>query len=54
MLSTYLTGGNSSLMTKELVETAKAWLLAAFFRIRAGGVFSGMEFTNIGVGAPRS
>jgi len=51
MLSTYLTGGNSSLMTKELVDKQqKALALAAIpLELEDGGVFIMYGITNMGV-----
>jgi predicted Zn-dependent peptidase len=51
MLSTYLTGGNSSLMTKELVDKQqKALAIAAIpLELEDGGVFIMYGITNIGV-----
>jgi zinc protease len=51
MLSTYLTGGNSSLMTKELVDKQqKALALAAIpLELEDGGVFLMYGITNMGV-----
>jgi zinc protease len=51
MLSTYLTGGNSSLMTKELVDKQqKALAIAAIpLELEDGGVFIMYGITNMGV-----
>jgi zinc protease len=51
MLSTYLTGGNSSLMTKELVDKQqKALALAAIpLELEDGGLFIMYGITNMGV-----
>ena len=51
MLSTYLTGGNSSLMTKELVDKQqKALVVAAIpLELEDGGVFLMYGITNMGV-----
>lgn len=51
MLSTYLTGGNSSLMTKELVDKQqKALAVAAIpLDLEDGGVFLMYAITNMGV-----
>lgn len=51
MLSTYLTGGNSSLMTKELVDKQqKALAVAAIpLDLEDGGVFLMYGITNMGV-----
>jgi predicted Zn-dependent peptidase len=51
MLSSYLTGGNSSLMTKELVDKQqKALALAAIpLELEDGGVFIMYGITNMGV-----
>ncbi|MHA7131249.1 M16 family metallopeptidase [Algoriphagus namhaensis] len=51
MLSTYLTGGNSSLMTKELVDKQqKALALAAIpLELEDGGIFIMYGITNMGV-----
>jgi zinc protease len=51
MLSTYLTGGNSSLMTKELVDKQqKALAVAAIpLELEDGGVFLMYGITNMGV-----
>ena len=51
MLSTYLTGGNSSLMTKELVDKQqKALAVAAIpLDLEDGGVFLMYALTNLGV-----
>ena len=51
MLSTYLTGGNSSLMTKELVDKQqKALAIAAIpLELEDGGVFLMYGITNMGV-----
>lgn len=51
MLSTYLTGGNSSLMTKELVDKQqKALAVAAIpLDLEDGGVFIMYGITNMGV-----
>jgi len=51
MLSTYLTGGNSSMMTKELVDKQqKALAIAAIpLELEDGGVFIMYGITNIGV-----
>lgn len=51
MLSTYLTGGNSSLMTKELVDKQqKALALAAIpLDLEDGGIFIMYGITNMGV-----
>lgn len=51
MLSTYLTGGNSSLMTKELVDKQqKALAIAAIpLDLEDGGVFLMYGITNMGV-----
>ncbi len=51
MLSTYLTGGNSSLMTKELVDKQqKALALAAIpYELEDGGIFLMYGITNMGV-----
>lgn len=51
MLSTYLTGGNSSLMTKELVDKQqKALALAAIpLELEDGGVFIMYGIANMGV-----
>lgn len=53
MLSTYLTGGNSSLMTKELVDKQqKALVVAAIpLELEDGGVFIMYGITNMGVEA---
>ncbi len=51
MLSTYLTGGNSSLMTKELVDKQqKALVVAAIpLELEDGGIFIMYGITNMGV-----
>lgn len=51
MLSTYLTGGNSSLMTKELVDKQqKALAVAAIpLDLEDGGVFLMYALTNMGI-----
>jgi predicted Zn-dependent peptidase len=51
MLSTYLTGGNSSLMTKELVDNQqKALAVAAIpLDLEDGGVFIMYAITNMGI-----
>jgi zinc protease len=51
MLSTYLTGGNSSLMTKELVDKQqKALVIAAIpLELEDGGIFLMYGITNMGV-----
>jgi len=51
MLSTYLTGGNSSLMTKELVDKQqKALVVAAIpLELEDGGIFLMYGITNMGV-----
>ena len=51
MLSTYLTGGNSSLMTKELVDKQqKALVIAAIpLELEDGGIFIMYGITNMGV-----
>ena len=51
MLSTYLTGGNSSLMTKELVDKQqKALAVAAIpLDLEDGGIFIMYGITNMGV-----
>ncbi|UJP66613.1 M16 family metallopeptidase [Mongoliitalea daihaiensis] len=51
MLSTYLTGGNSSLMTKELVDKQqKALAVAAIpLDLEDGGVFLMYAITNMGI-----
>lgn len=51
MLSTYLTGGNSSLMTKELVDKQqKALVVAAIpLELEDGGIFIMYSITNMGV-----
>jgi zinc protease len=51
MLSTYLTGGNSSLMTKELVDKQqKALVVAAIpLELEEGGIFIMYGITNMGV-----
>jgi predicted Zn-dependent peptidase len=51
MLSTYLTGGKSSLMTKELVDKQqKALVMAAIpLELEDGGVFLMYGITNMGV-----
>lgn len=51
MLSTYLTGGNSSLMTKELVDKQqKALVMAAIpLELEDGGVFLMYGIANMGV-----
>ncbi|NVK49768.1 MAG: insulinase family protein [Cyclobacteriaceae bacterium] len=51
MLSTYLTGGNSSLMTKELVDKQqKALAVAAIpLELEDGGIFIMYGITNMGV-----
>jgi zinc protease len=51
MLSTYLTGGNSSLMTKELVDKQqKALVVAAIpLELEDGGIFIMYCITNMGV-----
>ncbi|WP_144603895.1 M16 family metallopeptidase [Algoriphagus algorifonticola] len=51
MLSTYLTGGNSSLMTKELVDNQqKALAIAAIpLELEDGGLFIMYGITNMGV-----
>jgi zinc protease len=51
MLSTYLTGGNSSLMTKELVDKQqKALFMQAIpLDLEDGGIFIMYGFTNMGV-----
>ncbi|MFC3415853.1 M16 family metallopeptidase [Algoriphagus hitonicola] len=51
MLSTYLTGGNSSLMTKELVDKQqKALAIAAIpLELEDGGLFLMYGITNMGV-----
>jgi predicted Zn-dependent peptidase len=51
MLSTYLTGGNSSLMTKELVDKQqKALAVAAIpLELEDGGLFIMYGITNMGV-----
>ncbi|GGF51225.1 peptidase M16 [Echinicola rosea] len=53
MLSTYLTGGNSSLMTKELVDKQqKALAVAAIpLDLEDGGIFIMYGITNMGVQA---
>ncbi|AWW31307.1 insulinase family protein [Echinicola strongylocentroti] len=53
MLSTYLTGGNSSLMTKELVDKQqKALAVAAIpLDLEDGGIFIMYGITNMGVKA---
>lgn len=53
MLSTYLTGGNSSLMTKELVDKQqKALAVAAIpLDLEDGGIFIMYGITNMGVEA---
>jgi predicted Zn-dependent peptidase len=51
MLSTYLTGGNSSLMTKELVDKQqKALAVAAIpLELEDGGIFLMYGITNMGI-----
>ncbi len=51
LLSTYLTGGNSSLMTKELVDKQqKALVVAAIpLELEDGGIFIMYGITNMGV-----
>ncbi|UZD22200.1 pitrilysin family protein [Algoriphagus halophytocola] len=51
MLSTYLTGGNSSLMTKELVDKQqKALAIAAIpLELEDGGIFIMYGITNMGI-----
>lgn len=51
MLSTYLTGGNSSLMTKELVDKQQKALgiQAIPLDLEDGGIFIMYAFTNMGV-----
>ncbi|PPL01501.1 Predicted Zn-dependent peptidase [Parapedobacter indicus] len=53
MLSTYLTGGNSSLLTKELVDKQqKAVAVAAFpLDLEDGGVFLAYAVANMGISA---